>query len=130
MTIKTLADLKKMRQASKGKVSLRENGICESDKIEVLVGMATCGIAAGAKETFLAFEKELEKNDIENVHIIKVGCIGYCHSEPTIQVNVPGETPLIYGNVTEKQVKKIVEKHLINHIKVDELIVETNFEKA
>jgi NADP-reducing hydrogenase subunit HndB len=129
MAIKSLDELKKIREDNLKKVNLRESGTGEN-KVELLVGMATCGIASGARKTMNKLIDELDKRDIDNVKVIQVGCMGYCHSEPTVQVNVPGQDPILYGPVTEDRVDELIEKHLINHEIIEELVINKNFDKA
>jgi len=111
MEIKSLEELREIREKYKDRVGLR-HGDSSSDKIEVLVGMATCGISSGARDTLNAFVEILEKEELDNVNVIPVGCLGYCHSEPTVQINIPGKDPVLYGNVKPDKVHAIVEKHI------------------
>jgi len=130
MQIKSLDELKKIREEHLDKVSLRQSGEYIGDKIEILIGMATCGISSGARETLNAFTEEIEKAGLNNVKIITVGCIGYCHSEPTVQVNMPGLKPVLYGNVKKEKVRDIVIKHLRDGIPVEDMILKIDFERA
>lgn len=130
MKIKSLDELKKTREEHQNKVGLRQNGENAGDKIDVLVGMATCGISSGAKDTFNTFNEELGKQGLSNVNVIPVGCVGYCHSEPTVQVNIPGQKPVLYGNVKKDHVHDIVEKHLKGGNPVENLILNVDFERA
>ena len=59
-----------------------------------------------------SFCRGIGKQDLSNVKVITVGCIGYCHSEPTVQVNMPGQKPVLYGNVKKDKVQEIIEKHI------------------
>ncbi|KAB3532162.1 (2Fe-2S) ferredoxin domain-containing protein [Alkaliphilus serpentinus] len=123
MKIKSLEELKKIREESMGGVNLR-HGEARGESIEILVGMGTCGISAGARGILNRFVDELAKKKIDNVRVIPVGCIGYCHSEPTVQINIPGQEPVLYGNITEDKVKDIVESHIhkgvvIQNLKID-----------
>lgn len=126
MGIKSLDELMKIRKEHEDNVSLRDN----NKQIKLLVGMATCGIASGARETLNELIKEIKANDIKNVKVVQVGCMGYCHSEPTVQVNIPGEDPILYGPVTTDRVKELIEKHIINHEIIEELVINQNFDKA
>ncbi len=128
--IKSLDELRKIRQDSIDLVSLREQGMDTGDRIEILVGMSTCGIASGARETLNAFTEELSKENLTHVKVVPVGCIGYCHSEPTVQVNMGGKTPVIYGKVKESKVHEIIEKHIKGGQPVEAFILQTNFERA
>ncbi|SHJ74124.1 (2Fe-2S) ferredoxin domain-containing protein [Paramaledivibacter caminithermalis] len=130
MKVKSLEELKKIREESMDKVNLREHGEINEDKIEILVGMATCGISSGARETLNEFVEEIKKEKLNNVKVIPVGCIGYCHSEPTVQVNISGEKPVLYGNVKGKRVHEIIEKHIKGGKPVENLILHVDFERA
>ena len=91
MKVKSLEELQKIRKESEKKVNLRKHGDVEGDEIEILIGMATCGISSGARETLNAFVDEIDKQNLKNIKVVPVGCIGYCHSEPTVQVNISGK---------------------------------------
>ena len=130
MPIKSLDELRKIREDSQKKVNLRESGKDGGDTIEIMIGMATCGIAAGARETFTAILDKIEEKEIKNIRVIQVGCMGYCHSEPTVQVNMPGEEPILYGNVNTKIASDIIDKHILKKELLDENILIKTFEKA
>lgn len=130
MTIKSLDELKKIREEHANKVSLRDRGETSEDRIEVLIGMATCGISSGARDTLKEFLEEITEEKLANVKVVPVGCIGYCHSEPTVQVNIPGQKPVLYGNVKKDKVHQIIEKHLKGGEPVESLILNMDFERA
>jgi len=121
--IKSLEELKEIRDRYQGKVGLRQSANGQEDTIEVLIGMATCGISSGARETLNAFVEEFEKQGIANAKVVSVGCIGYCHSEPTVQINMKGKEPVLYGNVKKDKVAEIVEKHIKGGSVVESLLV-------
>lgn len=130
MTIKSLEELKRIREEHANKVSLRDRGETSEDRIEILIGMATCGISSGARDTLKEFVEEIAGEKLENVKVVPVGCIGYCHSEPTVQVNIPGQKPVLYGNVKKDKVHQIIEKHLKGGEPVESLILNMDFERA
>ena len=130
MAIKSLAELRKLRESLKGSVDLREKGESTTGMIEVLIGMGTCGIAAGARDTFNELLNELEKRNINNVKVISVGCLGQCTLEPTVQINIPGNEPVIYGKITDDRVSELVEKVIINQEYLDSDLVIPSFTKA
>lgn len=130
MKIKSPDELKKIREAYQDKVALRQNGENTGDKIEILVGMATCGISSGAQETFKAFQEELGRQGLSKANVVTVGCIGYCHAEPTVQVNIPGQKPVLYGNVQQDKVHAIVEQHLKGGNPVENLVLKVDFARA
>ena len=107
----TLDELRKLRDTTKTDVKRRE---AEGKEIQVVVGMGTCGIAAGAKATLDAFLKALDENKlVDSVLVRQTGCMGLCHSEPTVEVAVPGMPRIIYGRVDGAVAKDIVSKHII-----------------
>jgi len=130
MKIKSLDELIKLREDSIKKVNLRETGEDAGDTIELMVGMATCGIAAGARETLQALMEIIQEKGLTNVKLVQVGCLGFCHSEPTVQVNVPDQEPTLYGNVDKDVAKRIVEEHVMNGKMVDNHILIKSFDKA
>ncbi len=125
--IKSLDELKALRDKIKDNIDIREAGEQDTN-IRVLVGMATCGIAAGARETLNALFEEAKKQGVNNLTIIHSGCMGACHSEPTVEVRVPGEEPILYGNVTPDKAKEIIDKHIKNGELVQNLIIGKPFE--
>ena len=107
----SLDDLRKLRDSKKS--DLRKRDIDGKD-IQIIVGMGTCGIAAGAKQTLEAFLTGLDENKLaDSVIVRQTGCMGLCHSEPTIEVLVPDMPNVIYGNVDAAVAKEIVEKHIV-----------------
>lgn len=130
MAIKSLDELKKIREQQQNKVNLRESGSLSEDTVEVMVGLATCGIAAGARETLNAMMDEVEKQGLKNVRLVRVGCMGYCHSEPVVQVNVPGMEPVLYGNVDEERGREIIRKHVIQKTLLEDSMLIKSFSKA
>lgn len=130
MKIKSLDELIKLREDSIKKVNLRETGENAGDTIELMVGMATCGIAAGARETLGALMEIINEKELTNVKLVQVGCLGFCHSEPTVQLNMPGQQPILYGNVDKDVALKIVQEHIMNGKMVDNHILIKSFDKA
>jgi len=112
----TLQELRAMREKSQKAMDRRVGG---DRSIEIIVGMGTCGIAAGAKESLDAFVNELNSKDIRNVVIKQVGCMGFCHSEPTIEIHMDGMPDIIYGNVDAEVARKIVHSHILEKKLVD-----------
>lgn len=120
--IKSLDELKKLRSQLQNKVELREKGENVDDLIQIKIAMATCGIASGAKDTMNAFIEKLNKKDIKNVVITQTGCMGYCHSEPTVEITVPGKEAVVFGNVDTDKTEEIIEKYIKNGELVDGII--------
>jgi NADP-reducing hydrogenase subunit HndB len=113
----TLDELRKMREEQKKALSGREG---KENDVQVIVGMATCGIAAGAKDTLDAFLRELNENNVQNVTVKQTGCMGLCHSEPTVEVIMPDMPDILYGNVDTETAKRIVRKHIMNRTLVND----------
>ena len=114
----TLEDLRNLREKKKQEMNQRN-----TDKTsQIIIGMGTCGIAAGAKETFDAFLDELEIRKVEDVRISQTGCMGLCHSEPTVEVRVPDMPRVIYGNVDATTARRIVKEHLVGKALVSDHI--------
>lgn len=120
--VKSLEELKKIREAAAGGTQLRTTGE-NPDRIVLAVGMATCGIAAGARKTMNALREGIEANKIEDVSILATGCLGFCYAEPLVEVREPGKEPIRYGNVDENRAKEIIEKHIKHGILLDNAII-------
>ena len=95
----------------------------DSDTIRVVVGMATCGIAAGARPVLNAFVEEVGKRNIKNVQVTQTGCIGVCRLEPIVEVYVPGQEKVTYVKMTPEKVPQIVAQHLVNKQVVTEYTI-------
>jgi NADP-reducing hydrogenase subunit HndB len=118
----TLEDLRKLRDSKKTEMRKRD---ADGKSIQVIVGMGTCGIAAGAKTTLDTFLGALDANKlVDDVLVRQTGCMGLCHSEPTVEVVVPGMPTVIYGRVDAAVAKKIVETHLIGRKLLDNHIID------
>ena len=115
--LKTLEDLKRLREEAQQDIKVRvETGT------KIIVGMGTCGIAAGARETMHAILKELEKREID-ANVTTVGCIGMCIKEPLVDIEQAGKPRITYGNVKPDMVPRLIEEHLVNGNVVDEWVV-------
>jgi NADP-reducing hydrogenase subunit HndB len=118
----TLEDLRRLRDSKKNEMRKRDAG---GKSIQVVVGMGTCGIAAGAKESLDAFVKALEDKQLaDSVLVRQTGCMGLCHSEPTVEVVVPGMPTVIYGKVDAAVAAQIVERHILGRQLLDNLIID------
>ena len=122
--VKSLADLRKLKGELSDKVALRENSEHPESLVQVKVSMSTCGIASGAKEIMTYFIEELDKQGVDSV-VTQTGCMGYCYAEPTIEVRVPGQNPLVFGDVTVKRASEIIEKYIKGGELVDGIIPES-----
>ncbi len=113
----TLEELRKLREKKKKEIEKRNT---EGKSIQIVVGMSTCGIAAGAKETLDAFLNEVEQKQLSNVVVKQTSCMGLCAVEPTVRVIVPNMPTTLYGKVDTKVAQRIVEEHLLEHRLVSE----------
>jgi len=119
--IESLADLKRIREQQQSGIGLREKGDNPEDRVQVKVAMATCGIAAGAKHTMEFLLDQLEKRGVDAV-VTQTGCMGYCYAEPTIEVTLPGQEPIVFGNVDVSKADEIIEKYIKTGELVDGII--------
>ena len=117
--MKSLADLEAIRQRTLDKVNLRR----EHEGTRVVVGMATCGIAAGARPVMMAFMTECALRKLSHVTVSQTGCIGMCQYEPIVEVLEPGKEKVTYVKVTPEMVARIVSDHLVNGNPVGEFTV-------
>ena len=110
--MKSLEELKAIREKTIASMHVRDDS---SDVIRVVVGMATCGIAAGARPVLNGFVDEVAKRNLsEKVSVSQTGCIGICQFEPVVEVFVPGQEKVTYVKMTEEKVAKVVCDHLVN----------------
>jgi NADP-reducing hydrogenase subunit HndB len=116
--MKTLEDLKRMREQFQADTKVRHAG-----GIQVIVGMGTCGIAAGAREVMTAILDEIAKRKLQDVTVRQTGCIGMCEKEVLVDVVRPGEPRITYGKVTPADVVKIIGEHVVNGRIVEALVV-------
>ena len=118
--MKSLAELQAIRDKMRRQIDLRDSG---DDQIRVVVGMATCGIAAGARPVLNAFLEEVAKRQLNNVTVSQTGCIGVCRLEPIVEVYVPGQEKVTYVKMKPEMVPKVVADHLVNHQVVTEYTI-------
>lgn len=113
----TLDQLRALRAQKQEELEKRD---VEGKDIQVIVGMGTCGIAAGAKQTFDAIVSALEKHKMTGKVVIRqTGCMGLCYVEPTVEVIMPDMPPVIYGKMTSDVAEELVAKHLVEHKLLD-----------
>ena len=118
--MKSLAELQEIRNRALNQVNLRKE---REDGIRIVVGMATCGIAAGARPVLNAFVREVDTRKLTNVMVTQTGCIGMCRYEPIVEVYVPGQEKVTYVHMTEDKVARVVTEHIINNRPVTEYTV-------
>ena len=109
--MKTLAELAAIRDKALAQIQMRHD---DEDGIRVVVGMATCGIAAGARPVLNAFVEEVAKRKLMNVGVTQTGCIGMCRLEPIVEVYMPGKEKVTYVKVDEQKAREIVAEHIVN----------------
>lgn len=110
--MKSLAELKAIREKMQGQVNMRDGG--ENDgRVRVVVGMATCGIASGARPVLNKLAEEVQNKKLANVTVTQTGCIGLCQYEPIVEVYEPGKEKVTYVKMTPEKAEEIVEQHLI-----------------
>lgn len=119
--MKSLEELKAIRDRARVSVHLRKEN--SPDSIRVVVGMATCGIAAGARPVLAAFTEEVNKRGLQNVMVTQTGCIGLCQYEPIVEVYQPDGKVTTYVKMTPDKVGRIVTEHLVNGNVVDEYTI-------
>ena len=115
--LKNLQELTRIREQVKRAVKLRQE-----TGTTICVGMGTCGIAAGARETMRAIEEELNKQQIES-HLAGVGCIGMCSREPLVDIQQAGKSRVLYGNVKPEMVPRLIAEHLVKGEPVTEWVI-------
>lgn len=119
--IRSFADLKMIREEKKSGL-LQHAGDSAADRpVRVKVAMATCGIASGARETMDFLRDALEKRGV-NAIVSPVGCMGYCYAEPTIEVELPGEEAVVFGEVNREKADLIIERYIKGGELVDGVI--------
>ncbi|MBS7361845.1 MAG: (2Fe-2S) ferredoxin domain-containing protein [Clostridia bacterium] len=118
--MKSLAELNAIRDKAKAAMNVREDN---EDVTRVLVGMATCGIAAGAKPVLNALVEEIARRNLQHVTVSQTGCIGMCQYEPIVEVLEPGKDKVTYVKVSPDKVARIVSEHLVNGNPVAEFTV-------
>lgn len=127
--IKTLDDLRKLRDTLRSDMNIRENSEHPERVIQVRVAMSTCGITSGAKETMDYFVSELRKRQI-NAIVTQTGCMSYCYAEPTVEIQLPGEQPVVFGHVDTHKADELIEIYIktgqlvdgiipVNHIEIE-----------
>ena len=121
--MKSLAELAAIRARMLEQVNLRKDDNIDT---RIVVGMATCGIAAGARPVMLAFIEELKKRGIENATVAQTGCVGMCRLEPMVEVYVKGQEKVTYVHMDPDKVARVVGEHIVNGKPVDEFTIGAN----
>ncbi len=117
--MKSLADLEAIRAKTLESINMRK----DDNAARIVVGMATCGIAAGARPVMLAFVDEIKKRNLGHVTVSQTGCIGMCRYEPMVDVILPGQEKVTYIKVKPEMVARIVAEHVVNGRPVEEYTI-------
>ncbi len=118
--MKSLEELAAIRDKMKQTVNTRD---AAHDNTRVVVGMATCGIAAGARPVLNAFNEEVARRDVKDVMVTQTGCIGICQYEPVVEVYRPGEEKVTYIKMTPEKAQRVVSEHLVGGQPVTEYTI-------
>ena len=121
--MKSLEELKAIRNKMQGQVGLRAE---DHNHTRVVVGMATCGIAAGARPVLNAFVEEVAKRNLQGIMVTQTGCIGICQYEPVVEVVTPGQEKVTYVKMTAEKALRVVNDHLVNGNVVSEYTIGAN----
>jgi NADP-reducing hydrogenase subunit HndB len=116
--MKTVEDLKRMREQLQSQNRLRHSG-----GTEIIIGMGTCGIAAGARTVMAAVLDEIAKRKLDNVKVRQTGCIGMCEKEVLVDIVRPGEPRITYGRVKPADISRIFAEHVVNGRIIEEMVV-------
>ena len=118
--MKSLAELQAIRNRMIDQVNMRKDDNIDT---RIVVGMATCGIAAGARPVMLEFVEELKRRGLENVTVAQTGCIGMCRLEPMVEVYIKGQEKVTYVHMSPDKVARVVTEHIVNGHPVDEYTI-------
>ena len=118
MALKSLDELRKLKEQAKAGTDARN-----SNETQVIVGMGTCGIAAGARTIMSAVLEEIAKRNLQGITVRQTGCIGMCQKEPLMDIVRPREPRVTYGNLKPEDVPRIISEHLVNGRVVEDLVI-------
>ena len=118
--MKSLAELQAIRNRMIEQVNMRKDDNIDT---RIVVGMATCGIAAGARPVMLEFVEDLKRRGLENVTVAQTGCIGMCRLEPMVEVYVKDQEKVTYVHMNPEKVARVVTEHIVNGRPVDEYTI-------
>jgi len=108
--MKSLSELQAIRDRMKGQLGIRGE---KNDSTRIVVGMATCGIASGARPVLMTLVDEVSSCNLQNVSVVQTGCIGLCQYEPIVEVYRPGEEKVTYIKMTPDKAKEVLMKHVL-----------------
>jgi len=118
-TAKSLEELKRLKDEALERRKAQPTG----ERARIVIGMGTCGIASGARETMKAILDVIEHEGLAGISVTQTGCIGRCEWEPIVQVSVSGEPQVTYGHVSAERAKKILKEHVVGGHIVTELVI-------
>lgn len=118
--MKSLAELEAIRNKTLNDINMR---VERDEGVRIVVGMATCGIAAGARPVLNALTDEVAKRNIKNVLVSQTGCIGMCRLEPIIEVYVPGKEKVTYVRMDAEKAVRVISEHIVNNKPVIEYTI-------
>ncbi len=111
--MKSIADIKAIRDKMQAQIVLRDNQDAEQET-RIVVGMATCGISAGARPVFNTLVDEVAQRNLKNVKVTRSGCLGMCALEPIVEVFVPGQEKVTYVHIDPDKARNIIASHIVN----------------
>jgi len=117
--MKSLAELQKLKEEVEGKIKLRH----QDERVRVIVGMGTCGIAAGARDVINNLSNEIDKRNLDDITLTQVGCMGLCEKEPIIKIEKKDGSERVYGNIKANKVQKLVSEELVNERAVENWLI-------
>ncbi|MCU6761309.1 2FeCpFd [uncultured Roseburia sp.] len=121
--MKSLEELRAIREKMQGNIGFRSEN---SNDTRVVVGMATCGIASGARPVLTTLSDEVQKRQLEHVKVSQTGCIGLCQYEPIVEIYEPGKEKVTYVKVNPEKALDILEQHVIRGQVVDQYMLHTD----
>lgn len=121
--MKSLEELRAIREKMQGQIGLRSE---DDENTRVVVGMATCGIASGARPVLNLLAREVQDRDLKHIIVTQTGCIGLCQYEPIVEVYEPGKEKVTYVKVDEDKAQEILEQHLIRGKVMEKYMLHTD----
>ncbi|MBR6728778.1 MAG: (2Fe-2S) ferredoxin domain-containing protein [Clostridia bacterium] len=118
--MKSLAELEAIKNKVKNQVAMRKD---DENIVRIVVGMATCGIAAGARPVLNALVEEVAKRNLEHITVTQTGCIGMCRLEPIVEVMAPGKEKVTYVKMSPEKAQKVISEHIVNGRVVNEYTI-------
>ena len=118
--MKNLDELNALRDKAKNEIDINAG---EGKKMRIVVGLATCGIAAGSRPVLAAITDEVEKRKLHNVSVKQTGCIGFCQYEPIVEVYETGKEKVTYAQMTAERAARVVNDHIVNGNVVTEYVI-------